>query len=338
MSRRTSMPSSSSPLLPASCLQQTATNRQLPLPQPAILFPQPPPIPHQQPTNNHTIAGNTSTSSPHLLSLCQNSPKLHRHFHPPSAAHHATGVPRHLLAPLPPLAPASQIHAQAHQHPLAVPQASTAQLPLQYTHFQSDHHRHSLKPCNNTLPQNPFSLFPRPLAGLLLTAHLTRQHPQWHHQQPLLYPLTRGQHVTPFHHSNPPLSSHHRPALPPRVHHPRRLQSAHPRSGWTRKGAPCRYHNRTTTQTPTRGMQITIDHAAAAPEAPAMIPPKMTCTTCYHHLSFFGHAVSVLPQLSNNIPTTIFGQPLSLLRGQPLSVSLCTTKNSAFPWTVSFSI
>ena len=29
-------------------------------------------------------------------------------------------------------------------------------------------------------------------------------------------------------------------------------------------------------------MQITIDHAAAAPEAPAMIPPKMTCTTCYH--------------------------------------------------------
>ena len=40
------------------------------------------------------------------------------------------------------------------------------------------------------------------------------------------------------------------------------------------------------TQTPTRGMQITIDHAAAAPEAPAMIPPKMTCTTCYHLLSF----------------------------------------------------
>ena len=213
MSRRTSTPSSSSLLLPASCPQQTTTNRQLPLPQPAILFPQHLPIPHQPPTNNHTIAGNTSTSSPHLLSLCQNSPKLHLHFHPPSAAHHATGVPRHLPAPLRPLAPASQIHAQAPQRPLAVPQASTAL--LQSTHFQSDHHRRSLKPYSNTLPPNPFSLFPRQLAGLLLTADLTRQHPQWHHQQPLLHLLTRGQHITPSHHSNPPLSSHHRLALPP---------------------------------------------------------------------------------------------------------------------------
>ena len=215
MSRRTSTPSSSSPLLPASCPQQTATNRQLPLPQPAVRFPQHPPIPHQPPTNNHTIAGNTSTSSPHLLSLCQNSPTLHLHFHPPSAAHHATGVPRHLLAPLPPLAPASQIHAQALQRPLAVPPASTAMLPLQSTHFQSDHHRRSLKPYSNTLPPNPFSLFPRQLAGLPFKADPIRQHPQWHHQQPLLHPLTHGQHSTPFQHSNPTLSSHHRLAPPP---------------------------------------------------------------------------------------------------------------------------
>ena len=42
-------------------------------------------------------------------------------------------------------------------------------------------------------------------------------------------------------------------------------------------------------------MQITIDHAAAAPEAPAMIPPKMTCTTLLPTLtpSFFGHVGSV---------------------------------------------
>ena len=146
---------------------------------------------------------------------CQNSPTLHLHSHPPSAAHHATGVPRHLLAPLPPLVPASPIHAQALQRPLAVPPASTAMLPLQSTHFQSDHHRRSLKPYSNTLPPNPFSLFPRQLAGLPIKADPIRQYPQRHHQQPLLHPLTHGQHSTPFQHSNPTLSSHHRLVPPP---------------------------------------------------------------------------------------------------------------------------
>ena len=215
MSRRTFTPSSSSLLLPAFSPQQTANNRQLPLPPPAVRFPRHPPIPHQPPTSNHTIDGNTSTSSPHLLSHCQNSPTHHLHFHPPLAAHHATGVPRHLLAPLPPPAPASQIHAQDPRPPTVVPLDSTATLPLQSIHFQSDLHHRSLKPYSNTLPQSPFSLFPRQLAGHAFKAHPTRQHPQWHHRQPLPRPLTHGQHITPFNHSNPLHSPHHRLAPPP---------------------------------------------------------------------------------------------------------------------------
>ena len=152
---------------------------------------------------------------PHLLSLCRNSPTLHLHFHPPSAAHHATGVPRHLLAPLPPPAPASRIHAQAPRPPTAAPPASTAILPLQSTRFQSDLHHLSLKPYSSILPPNPFSLSPRQLAGRAFKADLIRQHPPWHHRQPLPRPRTHGQHSIPFQHSNPPHSSHHRLAPPP---------------------------------------------------------------------------------------------------------------------------
>ena len=189
ISRRTSTPSSSSLLLPASCPQQTATNRQLPLPQPAVRFPQHPPIPHQPPTNNHTIAGNTSTSSPHLLSLCQNSPTLHLHFHPPSAAHHATGVPRHLLAPLPPLAPASQIHAQAPQRPTGSASginrhATTTVHPLPKRPPPSL--SQALQQHSTTEPLQPVP----PATGWppAFKADLIRQHPQWHHQQPLPTP------------------------------------------------------------------------------------------------------------------------------------------------------
>ena len=106
--RQTSMPSSSSLLLPASCPQQTPTNRPPPFPPPAALSPPHHPIPHQPPTNNHTIDGNASTSFPLPPSPCRNSHTLLRHFPPPSAAHRATDVPRHLLAPLPPPAPGSR--------------------------------------------------------------------------------------------------------------------------------------------------------------------------------------------------------------------------------------
>ena len=327
-SRRTSTPSSSSLLLPASYPQQTTTNRLPPLPQPAVLFPQHPPIPHQPPTNNHMIDGNTSTSSPHPPSPCRNSPTLHLHFHPPSAAHRATGAPRHHLAQLPPPAPASRIHAPAPRPPTAAPPASTAILQLQSTRFQSDLHHHSLKPYNIMLPPNPFSLCPRQLAGRASKEDLTRLHHPWHHQQSLPHPRTRGQHIVPFQHSNPSHSSHHRRAPPTWAHHPQWSCSTHPRPGWTRRGTPCQYHNHTMTPLPTRGMQTTSDHAAAASEAPVMISPRMI-----HTIFFlpslppqFSYVGLVLPQLSTNIPTIIFGHWLSLLRRPTRSVSLRTTK------------
>ena len=169
--------------------------------------------------------------------------------------------------------------------PKAAPPASTATLPLQSTRFQSDLHHLSLKPYSIILPPNPFSLYPRQLAGRAFKADLTRLHPPWHHQQSLPRPRTHGQHIIPFQHSNPPLSSHHRLAPPPWVHHPQWSCSTHPRPGWTRRGAPCRCHNRTMTQLPTRGMQTTIDHAAAASEAPVMISPRMIHTITFPTLT-----------------------------------------------------
>ena len=288
-SRRTSTPSSSFLLLPASYPQQTLTNRLPPFPQPAVLSPQHHPIPHQPPTNNHTIDGNTSTSSPHPLSPCRNSPTLHRHFHPPSAAHRATSAPRHLLAPLPPPAPASRIHAPVPRPPKAAPPASTAIPQLQSTRFQSDLHHHSLKPYNIMLPPNPFSLRPRQLAGRASKADLTRLHHQWHHQQSLPHPRTRGQHIITFQHSNPPHSSHHKLVPPTWVHHPQWSRSTPLRPGWTRRGAPCHYHTRTMTPLQTRGMQTTSDQAAAASEAPVMISPRMI-----HTITFPTHTPSVV--------------------------------------------
>ena len=136
---------------------------------------------------------------------------------PPTFPSPIGGTPRNRRSKTPPrtTTPASQIHAQAPQPPTVVPPASTAILPLQSTHFQSDLHHRSLKPYSNTLPPNPFGLFPRQLAGHAFKAHLIRQHPQWHHRQPLPRPLTHGQHSTPFKHSNPLHSSHHRLAPPP---------------------------------------------------------------------------------------------------------------------------
>ena len=58
-------------------------------------------------------------------------------------------------------------------------------------------------------------------------------------------------------------------------------------------------------------MQITIDHAAAAPEAPAMIPPRMICPT------FFLPSILFWPCRScfyHNFPTT---SPPSSSDGRP---------------------
>ena len=48
-------------------------------------------------------------------------------------------------------------------------------------------------------------------------------------------------------------------------------------------------------------MQITIDHAAAAPEAPAMISPRMICPTFFPPSLLFDH---VGPVFYHNFPTT----------------------------------
>ena len=48
-------------------------------------------------------------------------------------------------------------------------------------------------------------------------------------------------------------------------------------------------------------MQITIDHAAAAPEAPAMISPRMICTTLFPTLTPFWPCRSCF---YHNFPTT----------------------------------
>ena len=286
-SRRTSMPSSSSLLLPASCLQQTPTNRPPPFPQPAALSPPHHPIPHQPPTNNHTIDGNTSTSFPPPLSPCRNSHTLHRHFPPPSAAHRATNAPRHLLAPLPPPAPDSRIHAPVPQPPNVPPQPPTDSQQLQSILFQSDPHHHSIKPNNLMSPLNPFSLCPRQPAGRASKADLTRLHHQWHHRQPFPHPRTRGQHITTFQHNNPPPSSHHKLVPPTWVHHPPWSCCTLLRQGWTRRGAPCHCHTRTMTPLRTRGMQTTSDQAAAASEVPTMIYPGMIHTTTTPSLSLF---------------------------------------------------
>ena len=273
-SRRTSMPLSNSLLLPASSLQQTPTNR---------------PIPHQPPTNNHTIDGNTSTSFPPPLSPCRNSHTPHRHFPPPSAAHRATNAPRHLLAPLPPPAPGSRIHAPVPPPPKVPPPPPTDSQQLQSIRFQSDLHHHSIKPHSIMLPRNPFSLCPRQLAGRASKADLTRLHHQWHHRQPFPHPRTHGQHITTFQHNNPPPSSHHKLVPLTWVHHPPWSCSTPLRQGWTRRGAPCHCHTRTMTPLRTRGMQITSDQAAAASEVPIMIYPGMihTTTTPSHTFSVF---------------------------------------------------
>ena len=330
-SRRTSMPSSSSLLSPASCLQQTPTSRPPPFPQPAALSPPHHPIPHQPPTNNHTIDGNTSTSFPPPLSPCRNSHILHRHFPPPSAAHRATNAPRHLLAPLPPPAPDSQIHAPVPQPPNVPPQPPTDNQQLQSILFQSDPHHHSIKPNNLMLPLNPFSLCPRQPAGRASKADLIRLHHQWHHRQPFPHPRTRGQHITTFQHNNPPPSSHHKLVPPTWVHHPPWSCSTLPRQGWTRRGAPCHCLTRTMTPLRTRGMQTTSDHAAAASEVPTMIYPGMihTTTTPSHTLFVVFVFVHGFATAFYNTPTIIFGHWLNSVRRPTRSVSLCTTKNSA---------
>ena len=161
-SRRTSTPLSSFHLLPASYPQQTPTN-QIPLfPQPAVPSPQHHPIPRQPPTNNHMIDGNTSTSSPHPLSPYRNSHTLLRLFPPPSAAHRATDVPRHLLAPLPPPAPGSRIHAPALPRPNVRPQPPPHSQQLQSILFQSDPHHHFIHCTPPTCPpSNRLALLPR---------------------------------------------------------------------------------------------------------------------------------------------------------------------------------
>ena len=326
-SRRTSMPSSSSLLLPASCLQQTPTNRPPPFPQPAALSPPHHPIPHQPPTSNHTIDGNTSTSFPPPLSPCRNSHTLHRHFPPPSAVHPATNAPRHLLAPPPPPAPDSRIHAPVPQPPNVPPQPPTDSQQLQSILFQSDPHHHSIKPNNLMLPLNPFSLCPRQPAGRASKADLIRLHHQWHHR----HPRTRGQHITTFQHNNPPPSSHHKLVPPTWVHHPPWSCSTLPRQGWTRRGAPCHCHTRTMTPLRTRGMQTTSDQAAAASEVPTMIYPGMihTTTTPSHTLFVVFVFVHGFATAFYNTPTIIFGHWLNSVRRPTRSVSLCTTKNSA---------
>ena len=274
-SRRTSTPSSSFHLLPALYPQQTPTNR-LPLfPQPAVPSPQHHPIPRQPPTNSHMIDGNTSTSSPHPLSPYRNSHTLLRHFPPPSAAHRATDVPRHLLAPLPPPAHGSRIHAPAPPRPNVRPQPPTHSQQLQSILFQSDPHHHFIKPNNIMLPLNPSNLSPQQPAGLASKADPTHPPHQWHHRQPLPQPPTRGQHITTFQHNNPSPSSHHKPVPQTWLHHPQWSCSNPPRQEWTRRGAPCHYHNRTMTPIQTRGMQTTIDQAAAASEAPFTSSPRM---------------------------------------------------------------
>ena len=300
-SRRTSTPSSSFLLLPASSLQQTPTNRPPPLPQPAVLSPPHHPIPRQPPTNNHTIDGNTSTSFPPPLSPCRNSPTPHRHFHPPSAAHRATSAPRHLLAPLPPPAPDSRTHAPVPRPPKAPPLPPTDIQQLQSIRFQSDLHHHSLKPYNIMLPPNPFSLCPRQLAGRASKAGLTRLHHQWHHRQSFPHPRTRGQHIITFQHNSPPPSSHHKLVPPTWVHHPQWSCSTPLRQGWTRRGAPCHCHTRTMTPLRTRCTQITSDPAAAASEVPIMIYPGMIHTT-----TFPTHAPSVVFMFMHGFATAFY--------------------------------
>ena len=334
--RRTSTLSSSFLLLPASYPQQTITNQLPPFPQPAVLSPQHHPIPHQPPTSNHTIDGNTSTSSPHPLSPCRNSPTLHRHFHPPSAAHRATSALRHLLAPLLPPAPASRIHVPAPRPPQAAPPASTATPQLQSTRFQSDLHHHSLKPYNNMLPPNPFSLCPRQLAGRASKADLTRLHHQRHHQHSPPHPRTRGQHSTTFQHSNPPNSSHHKLVPPTWVHHPQWLCSTPPRQGWTRRGAPCHSHTSTMTPLQTRGMQTTSDQAAAASEAHVMISPRMIHTLPFttrtpfvvfmRRSGFCHHLLQTCPPSSSDIGSAYSAD-------QHARFHFAQRKNGAFQWT-----
>ena len=273
--RQTSMPLSSSLLLPASCPHQTPTNRPPPFPPPAALSPPHHPIPHQPPTNNHTIDGNTSTSFPLPPSPCRNSHTLLRHFPPPSAAHRATDVPRHLLAPLPPPAPGSRTHAPVPQPPNVQPQPPLdSHHKLQSILFQNDPHHHFFKPNNLLLPLNPSSLCPRQPAGRASKADPIRPPHQWHRQQPQPHPLTRGQRITKSQHNNPP-SSHHRPAPQPWLHPPPWSCSTPLRQGWTGRGAPCHCLNKTMTLTRTLGMRTTIDHAAADSEVPTVLYPWM---------------------------------------------------------------
>ena len=263
-------------------------------------------------TQSHISHQQTTTRS---MAIRQPHSHSHRHpagtathFPPPSAAHRATDAPRHLLAPLPPPAPGSRIHAPVPQPPNVQPQPPTDSQQLQSILFQSDPHHHFIKPNNLMLPLNPFSLCPRQPAGRASKADLIRLPHQRHRRQPLPHPPTRGQHITTFQHNNPPPSFHHKPVPQTWVHHPPWSCSTLPRQGWTRRGAPCHCLNRTMTPLRTRGKRTTSDQAAAS-EVPIMLYPWMlnTPTTPSHTLFVFFVFVCGFVTAICHTPTIIFG-------------------------------
>ena len=95
-SRRTSMPSFSFHLLPASCQHLKPVHRTPPFPPPAWLLLHPP-TPHQLPTSNLMIDGSMSTSFPLPQLPFRNNRTHHRHFLPPIG-----GTPRNRRSKTPP--------------------------------------------------------------------------------------------------------------------------------------------------------------------------------------------------------------------------------------------
>ena len=280
-SRRTSMPLSSSLLLPASCLQQTPINRPPPFPQPAALSPPHHPIPHQ-------LYQQTTTRS-----MAIRQPHSHSHRHPAGTAIHSSDISlphrRHT-------AQQTLQNTSSHHHPHPHPAAgSTHQHSTPAINRQSTATVHPLpkrpppslyqaqQPHATTEPLQPV---PRQPAGRASKADLIRLHHQWHRRQPYPHPRTRGQHIATFQHNNPPPSSPHKPVPQTWVHHPPWSCSTPPRQGWTRRGAPCHCLTRTMTPLRTHGTRTTSDHVAAASEVPTMIYPGMihTTTTSSHTL------------------------------------------------------
>ena len=207
--RRTSTPSFSFHLLPASCQHLKPINRTPPFPPPAwpILHP---PTPHQLQTSNLMIDGSMSTSFLLPPLPFRSNRTHHQHFLPPLGAHRATAAPRHLHAQPPPPALGSRTHAQAPQLPIAQrhPQLHSNTM-LQSTLCQNDLRHHFIKPNNLPPPLNHCSPSLRLPAGHVSKEdHTLRPHQRHHH---ILRPHLRipGQHITKSpHNSNLPPSQH----------------------------------------------------------------------------------------------------------------------------------